>query len=61
MIDYILFTTRHKKVNYIGHSMGAGIMFYGMVKNQEYFRSKVNVYAAFAPSVRLDLTLNYGY
>ena len=43
---------------YIGHSEGTSQMFIGASLKPDYFESKLDLYVALAPIVRLDHTLN---
>lgn len=47
-IDYILATTGHKKLFYIGHSMGT-TMFFVMMSQRPEYNAKVRAMIAFAP------------
>ena len=47
-IDYILNSTGHSKLYYIGHSMGTTMFFAGMSQRPEY-NHKIHAMIAFAP------------
>ena len=58
-IDFVLKTTGLKKLSaYIGHSEGTSQMFIGASLKPDYFESKLDLYVALAPVVRLDHTSN---
>lgn len=50
-IDFIIEKTGVDKVSYVGHSEGTTQMFMGLSSMPEYFKEKVNVFAAMAPPV----------
>ena len=50
-IDFITEKTGQKQVSYVGHSEGTMQMFMGLSLMPEYFKEKVNVFAAMAPAV----------
>jgi len=50
-IDYILAKTGNSNLSYVGHSNGTTQMFMGLSLMPEYFKEKVNVFAAMAPPV----------
>jgi len=52
-IDYVLGVTGQEKLSYVGHSEGTTQMFIGASLNQEYFKSKVNLFVALAPITRI--------
>jgi len=58
MIDYTTQYTGVEKVTYMAHSQGTTQMFYGITANQDYWKSKVNLFVALAPITRLDHTTN---
>ena len=49
-INYILATTGHERLVYIGHSLGCAIFFIAMVVQPE-LNDKIDVMIALAPSV----------
>ncbi|RXG72446.1 Lipase member K, partial [Armadillidium vulgare] len=48
MIDYIVKHTKHKKVDYVGHSMGTTI-FFALMSSQPEYNKKINHMIALAP------------
>ena len=57
MIDFILKTTgKQKLAAYVGHSEGTTQFFIGSSLKADYYHSKVNLFVAIAPVVRLDHT-----
>ena len=50
-IDFITEKTGQKQVSYVGHSEGTMQMFMGLSLMPEYYKEKVNVFAAMAPAV----------
>jgi len=48
-IDFILDTTKHSTLSYIGHSEGTTQMFMGASLMPEYYNARINVFAALAP------------
>ena len=58
-MDYILNNTGLEKISaYIGHSEGTSQMFIGASLKPDYFKSKVDLFVALAPIVRLDHNKN---
>ena len=59
MIEYVLDVTGKDKISaYIGHSEGTTQMFIGASMMPNYYNSKINLFVALAPVVRLDQTTN---
>ena len=56
-IDYILNSTGHNKLYYIGHSMGTTMFFVGMSQRPEY-NHKISAMLAFAPVAAFTRTKN---
>ena len=56
-IDYILNSTGHNKLYYIGHSMGTSMFFVGMSQRPEY-NHKIHAMIAFAPVAAFTSTKN---
>ena len=56
-IDYILGTTGHRKLFYIGHSMGT-TMFFVMMSERPEYNSKIRAMIAFAPVAHFTPTRN---
>lgn len=50
-IDFILAKTGNENLSYVGHSEGTTQMFMGLSLMPEYFKQKVNLFAAMAPPV----------
>lgn len=53
MIDYIIEETGQEKISYIGHSEGTTQMFIGGSIDNDYFKSKINIFVALAPITRI--------
>jgi pimeloyl-ACP methyl ester carboxylesterase len=60
-IDYIIQVNGHKKVAYIGHSMGTTVMFYGLATIPDYFNEKLSVFVALGPVGAVPNTLVYPF
>ena len=58
MLDYTTKATGVSTVSLMAHSQGTSQTFYGITQNQEYWKSKVNLFIALAPITRLDHTTN---
>jgi pimeloyl-ACP methyl ester carboxylesterase len=56
-IDYILNSTGHSKLYYIGHSMGTTMFFVAMSQRPEY-NHKIHAMLAFAPAAAFIRTKN---
>ena len=52
-IDYIRNATGKNKITYLGHSQGTTQMFYGLAKNEDYFKDRINLFIALAPCVKI--------
>ena len=50
MVDFILKTTGHKQISYVGHSQGTTIAFAGLSISKD-LQSKINLFVALAPVV----------
>ena len=50
MVDFVLDKTGNDKINYIGHSQGAGIM-YALLSEKIEYNEKVNLFVSLAPAV----------
>ena len=50
-IDFITQKTGLEKISYVGHSEGTTQMFMGLSLMPEYYKEKINVFAAMAPPV----------
>ncbi len=48
MVDFILNTTGHKQISYVGHSQGTTIAFAGLSISKD-LQSKINLFVALAP------------
>lgn len=59
-IDFILEKTGQSKLSYIGHSEGTTQFFIGSSLLPDYYQSKVNLYLAVTPIVRLHHTTDSG-
>lgn len=57
-INFIKEKTGQKKVTYVGHSEGTTQMFVGTSLIPEFYESKVDLFVALAPVVRLDTVQN---
>ena len=53
MIDYALQKSDFKKLTLIGHSQGTSATFYGMVRRPDFYKEKVNFFAALGPVTRI--------
>lgn len=53
-LDYITQKTGHQKVAYVGHSQGTTQMFYGLAKNEAYFKDKISIFIALAPVTKIS-------
>ncbi|CDW91490.1 ab-hydrolase associated lipase region family protein [Stylonychia lemnae] len=54
LFDFVLNKTGAKNVSYVGHSQGTTQMFCALSNNMDYFRSRLNLFVALAPVVKLD-------
>lgn len=54
VIEYVLQQTGYPKLAYIGHSVGTTQLFYAMVKNNDYFKERISVFVALAPSLEMS-------
>ena len=48
MVDFILNTTGHKQISYVGHSQGTTIAFAGLSINKD-LQSKINLFVGLGP------------
>ena len=55
-IDFILNTTSHTSLSYVGHSEGTTQLFIGSSMMPDYFQEKVNIMIALAPVANLAHT-----
>ena len=53
-VDFVRSQTKTDKVTYIGHSQGTTQMFYGIAKQEEFWKERLNLYVALAPVTRID-------
>jgi lysosomal acid lipase/cholesteryl ester hydrolase len=53
MIDYIIEATGEKKVHYLGHSLGATIM-YGLLASQPEYNDKLRSFVSFSPALQFN-------
>jgi hypothetical protein len=54
MIDFVLEKTKRESLSYIGHSQGTTQMFSALASKHGNLNSKINLFIAMAPAVRLD-------
>lgn len=54
IIEFVLESTGHTQLAYIGHSMGTMMMFYAMAENLPYYKDKISVYVALAPVTSIN-------
>jgi pimeloyl-ACP methyl ester carboxylesterase len=59
IIDFVLNKTNKEKLTYIGHSQGTTQMFMAASVEPEYYKSKINLFVALAPVVKMKNTLSY--
>jgi lysosomal acid lipase/cholesteryl ester hydrolase len=52
-LDYITKVTGQAKVTYVGHSQGTSQMYYALATNENYIASKVNLFVALGPVMKL--------
>ncbi|KAK4298232.1 hypothetical protein Pmani_029415 [Petrolisthes manimaculis] len=55
VIDYVLTTTEHSKLAYVGHSMGT-TMFFAFLSSRPEYANKIRVMFGLAPVARVDHT-----
>ena len=53
MFDYALEKSEHDKLTLVAHSQGTAATFYGMAKNGQYWKSKLNMFVGLNPVARL--------
>lgn len=53
-IEFVLKTTGNQKVSYIGHSFGNTIMFAALSEKVEWYRERLNLFVAVAPTTQLN-------
>ncbi len=52
-VDYITRVTGVQKISYVGHSQGTSQMYYALATNEDYLSTKVNLFVALGPVMRL--------
>lgn len=52
-IDMVLKKTGVPSLTYVGHSQGTTQLFYALVKDEPYYKDRINLFIAFAPILRL--------
>lgn len=52
-IDYVRHVTDQDKIAYIGHSQGTSQMYYGLATNEDFFASRVSIFIALGPVMKL--------
>lgn len=53
-IEFVLKTTGNQKVSFLGHSSGNTIMFAAMSEKPDWYRERLNVFIAIAPTTQLN-------
>lgn len=52
-LNYIKKITGQEKVTYVGHSQGTSQMFSALATNEQFIKSRVNLFVALAPTTNL--------
>ena len=53
-IDYVLKHTGTETLSFVGHSQGTTQMFCALALNEEYLKSRVNLFVALGPVIRMS-------
>lgn len=53
-IDYVLSHTGAETLSFVGHSQGTTQMFCALALNEEYLKSRVNLFVALGPVIRMS-------